>query len=148
MSPHCVPEHSFPWGKRIPVGLTCSWWLTSLPTVLSGLLSRYFLQLSPAQVGFHPHLTLLICPNRSSCSLAFPYLFAQLICNPALTHCPDNEVETNWNGWMKRLAIVFQLLCSREVSMVSQGKPREILLSTPRPHKHKNVQKMNSLFIR
>lgn len=35
MSPHCAPEHSFPRGKRIPVGLTCCWWLTWLPTARS-----------------------------------------------------------------------------------------------------------------
>lgn len=59
-------------------------------------------------------------PTRAPDSLAFSYLFAQLMCNTALTHCPDNEVETSCTGWMKSTAILFQLLCSRESGHVTR----------------------------
>lgn len=75
--------------------------------------------LSPALIGFSPRLTLSIWPNLSSRSLAFSYLFAELICNTALTHRPDNEVETSCNSWMKSTAIVFQLFRGRESGHVT-----------------------------
>lgn len=142
MSPHCAPEQPFPPGENGSCGFNMQ--LMAHLITYSSLHFRLavFSPLSPALVGFHPHLTLLICPNPSSRTPAFSYLFAQLICNTALTYRLDNEVETSCNGWMKSMAIVFQLLCSRGRGgrKVSRAK----YFQTIRPHKHRNYRRIST----